>query len=376
MSNIKIDLTDICLNDLDKLNIESLEKDNIINKSVYDNLVDNLLITQPSYSFSQKEYEEDYNVVIKNYPIYSILSIDNLNSSILDNYIKRLPDVPFSAHISTKIDGEQVRLVYKEGNLIKAFNRNDNEVEVKTILNDLITLDDINGLDYAEIRGIIADNNFIAYDFVGDDVEFESKQELYDYLEELGFEVPLYWVVDDLTNVTLKTELKGIVSDCEIEITADEENNISGYPYKTSGLVFTLNDYEMSKEIGTFGNKFDLSSIVLNVFTKEVFSGVIQTILWKQDIEELKPYALIANDIDVIDVEPYIFDINKISNIEDLGVSVNNTVITEVPLYDASNMIKLDAYVGNSIYFISFNDKIVPCYADGTIVNNRKELVV
>lgn len=358
--NVKLDLTEVCLNDNDKLNIDLQN----------DDLVDILMGSQPSYSCLQKEYTEDYNVVVKNFPVYSIIGTDSLDSEILKHYIERLPEIPFSAHVSVKIDGDFVRLIYKEGVLIKAFDKEDNNVSIDNFEKNII--DDINGLDYAEIRGIIADDNFIAYDFVGDGVEFETKQELYEYLEDLGFEVPLSWVIDDLTKVTLRVELDGIISDCETEITADETNQISGYPYATSGLVFTLNDYDKIREIGTYANKFDISAIVLRK-KAELKQGIVQAIYWKQGFEVLKPYALIAEDVDVVDCDSCVMNLDDVENMEDLGVYTKTNLITEVPLYDASNLIKLDAYVGNEIYFIVRNNNVYPCYADGTIVVNRRE---
>lgn len=369
--NIKLDLTELCLNDLNRVDLTALEKDNILD----DNLVDSLLEMQPSYSFLKKEYNEDYNSVIKEFPMYHTLSINSLKDKILDNYIKRLPETDFSAHISVKIEGTIVRLVYKEGNLIKIFDRYDKELSDAFILDNFNEIDDINGLDYAEIRGIITESNFIAYDFVGDCVEFDTKSELYDYLEELGFEIPLYWVVDDLNKETLRDELRGIVSDCELELTADDNNNISGYQYVTSGLLFTLNDYEASKEMGTFDNVYDLSSLVIkdNLFKKETYKGIIQTILWKQEVDCLRPYALIAEDVDAIKSSNFVYSVSDIEELENLGVFVNDNMVIEVPLYDASNMIKLDAYVGNELNFVfGMNNNIIPCYDDGTLVSIRK----
>ena len=363
--SVKIDLTDICLKDLDELNIEC--KDNIM----YDNLVDNLLVSQPSFSFPKKEYKEEFNTVICKFPFTHVLSADSLNSEILLHYIDRLPEIPFSAHLSVNIVGKVVRLVYKEGTLIKVFDKDDIELNIEQrALSGFLELSDIDGLDYAEIRGVISSDNFIAYDFVGEDVEFETKQELYDYLEELGFEIPLYWVIDDLTKVTLRTELSGIVNDCEIELTADDEQNISGYTYETKGLIFTLNDIDKCKEIGLF-NDFDLSSIVLKFNVDKVYTGIIQAIYWKPYKEELKPFALIADDIDVIKTEPYVLNLDDIENFENLGVCTENDLVTEIPLYNASNMIKLDAYIGNKIYFKERNDNVYPCYSDGLLVSER-----
>ena len=356
--SVKIDLTDICLKDLDKLNIE--DKDNIMD----DSLVDNLFVSQSGCSFPKKSYEEEYNAVVRQFPFTHILSADSLNSALLLHYIDRLPEIPFSAHLSVNIVGKSVRLVYQEGKLIKVFDKNDVEQE---LIAEYEELSDIDGLEYAEIRGVICSDKFIAFDFVGEDVEFDTKQEVYDYLEELGFEVPLYWIVDDLTKVTLRTELSGIVSDCEIELTADEEQGISGYPYETNGLIFTLNDTEKCKEIGLF-NDFDMSAIVLKFNIEKIYNGIIQTIYWKPDKETLKPYALIAEDVDVIKTEPYVLDLDNIENFENLGICTENDLVTEIPLYNAANMIKLDAYIGNKIYFKERNDKVYPCYSDGMLV--------
>ena len=132
-------------------------------------------------------------------------------------------------------------------------------------------------------------------------------------------------------------------------------------------MIFTLNDTEKCKEIGLF-NDFDMSAIVLKFNIEKIYNGIIQTIYWKPDKETLKPYALIAEDVDVIKTEPYVLDLDNIENFENLGICTENDLVTEIPLYNAANMIKLDAYIGNKIYFKERNDKVYPCYSDGMLV--------
>ena len=52
---------------------------------------------------------------------------------------------------------------------------------------------------------------FVAYEFIADDMHFQSKQEEYEFLEELGFETPLSWVIEDLTKETLIEELRALL---------------------------------------------------------------------------------------------------------------------------------------------------------------------
>ena len=61
-------------------------------------------------------------------------------------------------------------------------------------------------------------------------------------------------------------------------------------------------------------------------------------------------------------------DLDNIENFENLGICTENDLVTEIPLYNAANMIKLDAYIGNKIYFKERNDKVYPCYSDGMLV--------
>lgn len=343
--SVKIDLTDIEFTDK-KLNTDGIS----------DGLVDELYLSQPDLVMPSVDNDT--------FPVLHIMSVDSLNSSILLHYISRLPEIPFSAHLSVNLSGKPLRLVYSEGELVKGLDKNGIECEK---LEAYQSLSDISGLEYAEIRGMMCGENFIAYDFVGENVEFDTKQELYDYLEEMGFEVPLYWVIDDLTKVTLRTELIGIVNDCEIELTADDEQEISGYSYPTNGLIFTLNDIEKNKEIGTY-NGFDMSAVALHIGTDKLYTGIIQTIYWKPYKDSLKPFALVAEDIDVIDTDAYILSLDDIENFENLGIETEDDLVIEVPLYNASNLIKLDAYVGNPIYFKEQYGLIYPCYSDGMLV--------
>ena len=377
-------------------------------------------------TISQDELDKDVYQLLKKYPMMSICTCKSYDCQELLDFVNRLPDnTPFDAHISCKENGHGVRLVYCNGVLTDATSRmrasggHNITKQLRVILekSGLTEIDYLSEYPMVEIRGevvlpldklsearsynpeivsafsgvasMLRDSasdeehsllEFVAYKVVSDDIDFNTKQEEYDYLEELGFTTPLYWIVQDLTKETLLDELPQIVADCEQEVVQDEYDG-EGYEYYTDGLVFEINDRKLFKSLGSDGRKYNYGNIALKVgfWQQDLYYGYVQTILWTDGKTKYSPVAIIADEPDMIYFEdghdkPYVTSIKEIENWKELGVvTAGGNKVRRVPLYEPNNMLILDAYVGQLIYFRYGGEAgVVPCFSDGTPLSDGK----
>lgn len=375
---------------------------------------------------SEEELSRDVYALLNKYPMMSICTCKSFECQELQDFIDRLPEgVSFDAHVSCKENGHGVRIVYCNGYIEDATSRmrasgGHNITNQMTLILGKSGLDNVDGLvdyDMIEIRGevvlpfanletarsynpnivsafsgvasMLRDSaseeetgllDFVAYKVVSDDITFATKQEEYEFLEELGFTTPLSWVIEGLTKETLLEDLRGIVSDCEEEVRQDEGGQ-GGYEYYTDGLVFEINDRDLFNSLGSDGKKYNYGNIALKVgfWQQDLYYGYIQTILWTDGKVKYSPVAIVADEPDVIEFEdyyekPYITDIKEVSNWNDLGVpTAGGNKVRRVPLYEPNNMLMLDAYVGELIHFRYGGEAgVVPCFSDGTPLANAK----
>lgn len=377
-------------------------------------------------TIAQDELDRDVYTLLKKYPMMSICTCKSYDCQELQDFINRLPDnTPFDAHISCKENGHGVRLVYCNGVLTDATSRMraSGGHNITKQLNVILEKSGLTEIDYlseypmVEIRGevvlpldklaearsynpdivsafsgvasMLRDSasdeehsllEFVAYKVVSDDIDFNTKQEEYDYLEEMGFTTPLYWIVQDLTKETLLDELPQIVADCEQEVVQDEYGS-EGYEYYTDGLVFEINDRKLFKSLGSDGRKYNYGNIALKVgfWQQDLYYGYVQTILWTDGKTKYSPVAIIADEPDMIYFEdgyekPYVTSIKEIENWKELGVvTAGGNKVRRVPLYEPNNMLILDAYIGQLVYFRYGGEAgVVPCFSDGTPLSDGK----
>lgn len=377
-------------------------------------------------TIAQDELDRDVYTLLKKYPMMSICTCKSYDCQELQDFINRLPDnTPFDAHISCKENGHGVRLVYCNGILTDATSRMraSGGHNITKQLNVILEKSGLTEIDYlseysmVEIRGevvlpldklsearsynpdivsafsgvasMLRDSasdeehsllEFVAYKVVSDDIDFNTKQEEYDYLEEMGFTTPLYWIVQDLTKETLLDELPQIVADCEQEVVQDEYGS-EGYEYYTDGLVFEINDRKLFKSLGSDGRKYNYGNIALKVgfWQQDLYYGYVQTILWTDGKTKYSPVAIIADEPDMIYFEdgyekPYVTSIKEIENWKELGVVTSGgNKVRRVPLYEPNNMLILDAYIGQLVYFRYGGEAgVVPCFSDGTPLSDGK----
>ena len=109
--------------------------------------------------------------------------------------------------------------------------------------------------------------------------------------------------------------------------------------------------------------------------------GYVQAIMWTQGKNKLSPVAIVASDIDMaifsddLD-EPcyYVQSTKEIRNYNDLGVvTAGGNRVRRVPLFEPSNIVLLDAYVGMPLYFRYGGEAgVIPCTIDGTPLADAK----
>lgn len=365
------------------------------------------------------ESDESDKLFLAN-PMYSIRTCKSYTCDELLDFVKILPDNKvFEAHLSIKENGHGIRTVYKNGDIYKARSRarasagRDLTRQAKIFLYEegVDSVPDLERFDYCEIRGemVLPFSNlaeakkynpeiksafsavasmsrdsasddeikllrFVAYSIYAEGLEFRTKEDEYSYLESLGFETPLSWVVGGLTKDNLLEELPSIVSDCE-EAVRPDNNGQNGYDYYSDGVVFELNDRELFRSMGSDGTKYKYGNVALKVdyWKQDFYVGVVQTILWTKGKSKLSPVAIVAEEPDVIRFtdygdHAYITSLDEIENQKELGVlTAGGNKVTRVPLYEPNNMLILQAYKGEVINFRYGGESgVIPCFPDGT----------
>lgn len=276
--------------------------------------------------------------------------------------IDKIPNNSEDICISVIPCGQEIRLYYRRGLFIRArlgtfiTKGLDITVEVTKILEEqqLLELPELETYDLIEIRGYLLQKDkefcmkeykvgdkldFIACKLFMDNFEFSRDAEL-SYLEQLGFFVVPNWNIECVTKETIYEELTEILEDCR--------SSLQGYEYGVHGFLLGIYDK-------TYFHAVELRERVID-FKK--YKGYIQTVLWVQQGEYIKPSVLISKDnsieIEFEDLGDYdfIFDIDEISNYEELGVIVNGVKIVKIPLNEPNMLILLDAYKGNNIEFV------------------------
>lgn len=403
------------------------DENSLVPDAIWDKLMEILRKVNPESELCKYIWEEnvdeeleDTDSVFKNNPMYSIQTVKSFECDEINGYVSRLPDQSFDAHISVKLNGHGIRLKFANGDFIGARSRarssagRDITNPLRVIMQDGGTehIDDLEGFVLCEIRGewVLPFENlakarfynpeiksafsavasmgrdsatedewrllkFVAYEFLADDMNFNNKQEEYEFLEELGFETPLYWVIDDLHRDTLIEDLKGIVEDCENEVKPNADGD-GGYAYYTDGLVFTINDTDFFRSIGDDGSHYKFGNMALKVgyWKQDMYSGYIQTILWMKGKTKLTPVAIIADEPELAEFDTdnednfYVTDKKQIKNYGDLGViTASGNKVRRVPLYEPNNLVVLDAYKDNVLHFRYGGEAgVVPCFEDGT----------
>ena len=193
-------------------------------------------------------------------------------------------------------------------------------------------------------------------------------------LLELGKEHPVfkihtYNLSKKMTpeNMLIESEVKSEFFDMVSAVVSGFEEAYEEFGYFCDGVVLEVNDRKLFNSLGISGNHNN-GNIALKVGLWEQcsYSGYVQKILWTRGKSKLSPVAIVADEPDML-IED---EDNEILNMEDLGVlTAQGNKVRRVPLYEPKNLIILDAYPGEVIYFRYGGEAgVVPCFPDGRLL--------
>lgn len=384
-------------------NMNNLEEVQVAD-SIYDTLYSALKQVKPNSGIFSEIWEEDGDItdytelLVKN-PMMSIETAKSYDCEELSSFLNRMPSSA-SYFASYKINGHGIRIVYENGYLVSATSRarssagRDLTNHLKLILGDYNEA--ISGYGLVEFRGELALSldklpearkfnpsiksafsgvsslikpsaspeevrllDFLCYGMILDDFMFETRDEEFQTIQELGFSVPQYTYFEEVCNGDLYNTIKDT-----IELF---EEGYEEFGYFCDGVVFEVNDRNLFAQLGTDKNH-NLGNIALKVgvWEQKQYCGIVNKILWTKGKNKLTPVAIISDNEDDLIVDEY----GEPKNLSEIGVLTSQgNRVKRVPLYEPKNIIVLDAYEGEPLYFRYGGEAgVVPCFPDGRLL--------
>ena len=201
--------------------------------------------------------------------------------------------------------------------------------------------------------------DFLCYGIIMEDANFQTREEEFFLIKELGYETPGFVTLEDISRRELLPAMQQVVQAFE--------DDYEQFGYFCDGVVFEINDREQFSAFGTEGNH-NCGNIALKVgvWEQTSYSGYVQKILWKRGKTKLSPVALVAESPGIIDEDAD----GRILNMDKLGVlTAQGNTVRRVPLYEPKNIIILDAYIDCPICFRYGGEAgVVPCFPDGRLL--------
>lgn len=374
--------------------------------SIYDTLYDMLKTVKPDSEVLQNIWEKDgeitdYTELLQANPMMSIETAKSYDCPAIENFISRMPVDGISYFASFKINGHGIRVVYKDGELVSATSRarasggKDLTRHLRIILGERCEALAEYGL--VELRGELCLKldrlekarefnpniisafsavaslsrpyateeeikllDFLCYGMILEDFYFNERLEEYSLIEGCGFMTPQYALIESATRDELPDIMRSLVQSFE--------DAYEDFGYFCDGVVFEVNDRNLFADLGQEGNH-NLGNIALKVgvWKQDKYCGFIQSILWTRGKSKLSPVAIVSSNPGEAE-----FDWEgNITNYDELGViSAQGNRVRRVPLYNPKNIIVLDAYVGEPIYFKYGSESgVVPCFPDGRLLS-------
>lgn len=371
--------------------------------SIYDTLYGVLKKVKPESGIFSQIWEEDGDItdytdlLVKN-PMMSIETAKSYSCDEILKFIDRMPEET-SYFASYKINGHGIRIVYEDGNLVSATSRarssagRDITRHMRTLLGDYN--ENLAEYGLVELRGEIALKidrleearefnpsiksafsavsslikpsasdeeisllSFLCYGFIIDDFHFDTREEEFMAIQEAGFETPEYCLIESIHRDELLDYIK--------EIIRTFEESYEEFGYFCDGVVLELNERDIFASMGTEGNH-NLGNIALKVGVWEQvqYCGIVNKILWTKGKNKLSPVAIVSEEFgDLVEDEYGRMNLDQIGVLTSQGNSVKR-----VPLYEPKNIIILDAYPGEPLYFRYGGEAgVVPCFPDGRLL--------
>lgn len=380
-----------------QLNSSAQEGNPLVADAVYDKLKSLLQSTAPDSQILHQVWDEveelpstsDLDVHLRTHPMGSILTVKSYSDPAFLSFCNTLTHLnEVTLHFSAKIDGHGVRVVYKDGQFVKATTRarSTRGRDITRQLSHIVppTIPQTQGI--VEIRGevclqvgklnlarqftptlktafsavssLIKDSStpeenqlldFKAYKYFSDTPYyfFESRSEEYEVLKELGFSVP-EWSTDTLL---------------------DDFDPIQDIPEAFDYFVDNLsNDYFLDGVVLEVDSQQHRNSIINNdvyvagalalktgQYAQGIYTGIVHHIDFKPGRTKLSPVAVLTADS--LDLPP-----------TGILTETGNTVLN-VPLYEPANIYHLQAYPGLPLSFMYGGEAgVVPCFPDGTLL--------
>lgn len=374
--------------------------------SLYDTLYEMLKEVRPSSGVLREIWEGDGNdisdfteLLVKN-PMMSIETAKSWDCKATNEFIRRMPANEESYFASFKINGHGIRIVYKDGYLVSATSRarssqgRDLTAHMKVLLgeyNPLLAdygLVELRGelclrLDrlaaarefnpaiksaFSAVSSLIKPSatpeevrllDFLCYGFLMDGLQFNDRDEEFQEIMACGYGTPEYLIIESATKDQLLDVMKSTV--------AAFEEQYEDFGYFCDGVVFECNSRALFNELGTEGNH-NCGNIALKVgvWKQTSYVGYVQKIEWTRGKTKLSPVAIVADAPGIL-VEN---EKGKIINESELGVlTAQGNKVRRVPLYEPKNILTLDAYINEPLYFRYGGEAgVVPCFPDGRLL--------
>lgn len=181
----------------------------------------------------------------------------------------------------------------------------------------------------------------VCYDIFCDNRTFTSFSEVYAFLEDCGFTIPLK-SEGLFSRDTLESDMQELMNYME-EQSAD-------YDIYTDGIVVNIDDKAVFDSLGA-EKSVRLGNIALKMgkWKQDSYSAAILEIVWKRKKSRYTPTARVS------------------------CLTASGNTVTSVPLYAPCYILLLEAYAGNVINFRYGSEAgVLPCMPDGTLVTDKR----
>lgn len=394
------------------------EGEPIVADSIYDRLVEILREVKPHSDIFNNIWDEEVDepatisaeldIHRKSNPMLSIQTVKSWDDKFLDGFIERVSEYDdVELFYAYKLNGHGVRVVYNDGELVKATTRarasagRDITRQMRNLLG--YRNNALDGYGVVEIRGEICvrlsdfgkvkelhpelkspfsavaalnkpssteeENKlltFQGYRLFGDDFNFATREEEYQEIARLGFETPKY-----ITELVEDSSYEGILESIQNAFASFEEEDSEGEnDFFCDGIVLEMNNTSLHEVFGVEGNRANYNvALKVGRWSQDAYMGYVQTIIWKQGKHKLSPVALVA-------AEPGIAQFDSagvVTNMGDMGVmTAQGNTVANIPLYEPKNILILDAYPGNPLHFRYGGEAgVVPQTAEGKLLTDE-----
>ena len=384
---------------ISKCNEAERSGNELVSDAIYDTLVeilrdvkpDSVLLTRTwSDTTDSVEATDDFDKFLNFLPMYSIQTIKHLDDSYIqkfkDNLRNNTSNGSAECHISMKENGHGIRVVYKEGKLVRATSRGRSTSERKDItavLREILgeynaklkefNLIEIRGemlLSFKDFEVAKAKYNpdiksaftgvssmcrasaskeewkllsFVAYQIITDEITFNSREEQYKALHSWGFMIPIYYT-DTVSADTLEDDINRILKTME--------EKVEKYDFYTDGVVLEINDKKLFDSFGV-ESRVCLGNLALKMqyWEQNMYQGEVERIEWRAGKSKMTPVAILKGE----------------GVLTGTGSTVKN-----VPLYAPCYVMMMEAYPGNTIHFRFGGEAgVVPCLPNGKILTDK-----